>query len=605
MRFKKDSIFFIFLFGLVLLTAQDDFVLKKIQIKGNHTISNSKLKRNLTLKAKNISHIILFWKTKPKFNEFYLEEDIKQIIVNYQKEGFLHVLVSAEKKILSKNKELILIFTIEENEPVITQSLNYLLNVETGEDETRFQKILHEHKTKWELKSGYKFRDDNVQSTRKQIYRLLHENGYPFPEVDFFLDLKNKNLNVDVTYQIDTGHYCDFGKISVAGNDKTPSNVILKQVSIQENEMFSQNEIEKTQRFVQQLGMFQVVTIRNRLTDIVDNKIPIEIFVQELPYWTIKTGIGYGLEERFRVTLNVKKLGFLGGARRADFYAKHSFLEPYHFSLKLIQPSFLNRQNTLSMNPFLRKEHETGYDLDRLGIILMLQQNVSASTHIFSNYKFERNFLEEKQTIRSELSNHYYNKSSISWGISSNNSEPPFYPDKGFYFSAVTTLSGLKFGSKFHYIQGLFDVRKYLQITDKSVLAMKGKLGMMKPVWGDEITPIEERFYAGGSSSIRGWGRGEIGPHNEDGVSVGGNSYLEGSLELRQRIYKIFYLVIFGDAGNVWQLHNQYDFNDLLYAGGLGIRIKTPLGPIRFDAAQPVWNNRKRIQLHISIGQAF
>jgi outer membrane translocation and assembly module TamA len=80
---------------------------------------------------------------------------------------------------------------------------------------------------------------------------------------------------------------------------------------------------------------------------------------------------------------------------------------------------------------------------------------------------------------------------------------------------------------------------------------------------------------------------------------------LEGSLELRQRIYKIFYLVIFGDAGNVWQLHNQYDFNDLLYAGGLGIRIKTPLGPIRFDAAQPVWNNRKRIQLHISIGQAF
>ncbi len=149
------------------------------------------------------------------------------------------------------------------------------------------------------------------------------------------------------------------------------------------------------------------------------------------------------------------------------------------------------------------------------------------------------------------------------------------------------------------------DIRKYKSIVSGTVLAGRAKVGAMKPIWGDDVTPIEERFYAGGSSSVRGWARGEIGPQDEENRPIGGNSYLEFSLELRQKIYKIFYLVAFTDAGNIWQNDKGHDFADLVYSGGLGFRIHTPIGPIRFDAAQPIKNSKKRIQLHVSIGQAF
>jgi outer membrane protein insertion porin family len=587
-----------------LCFAQDDYELKKISFEGNKTISSGNLKRHLSLKAKNFGHVLLFWKDAPTFNEYYLEEDIKQITLDYQKEGFLHVQVTSEKEINKKKKQVKLTFQITENQPVLVQAIDYDMATETENDKERIERLLAEKQEELALSKAQRFRDADVQKTKKQIYRFLQEFGYPFPEVDFAIHLQEDKTSAAVVYQITPGTYCDFGKVSVIGNEKTPTKVILKQATILENEMFTQKEIEKTQRNVQQLGMFQIVTMRNRLAEIEDNKIPIDIVVHELPYWSLKTGIGYGLEDRFRVSLTIKKLGFLGGARRANIFLKHSYLEPYHFSLKVTQPSFLNLKSSLSVNPFLRKEHEKAYDLQRFGIVTTLQYNLSAFSNTFINYKFERNNLEARQED-SELNSEFYNKSSVSWGISFDNSAPPFFPENGFNVSTVTTLSGLKLGSRYHYLQGLLDVRKYQSIVRGTVLAGRVKIGAMKPIWGDDVTPIEERFYAGGSNSVRGWARGEIGPQDEEDRPIGGNSYLEFSLELRQKIYKIFYLVAFADAGNIWQEYSGHDFGDLVYSGGLGIRIHTPIGPIRFDAAQPIMHSKKRIQLHISIGQAF
>ncbi len=81
------------LFSAILLTtmycfAQDDYVLKKISFEGNKTISSGNLKRNLSLKAKNIGHVLLFWKDAPTFNEFYLEEDIKTNYAGLSERGF-------------------------------------------------------------------------------------------------------------------------------------------------------------------------------------------------------------------------------------------------------------------------------------------------------------------------------------------------------------------------------------------------------------------------------------------------------------------------------------------------------------------------------------
>ena len=230
------------------------------------------------------------------------------------------------------------------------------------------------------------------------------------------------------------------------------------------------------------------------------------------------------------------------------------------------------------------------------------------SANTFIKYKFERDNLQINSDLTDELLNvtqENYNKSSISAGISIDDSSPAFSPLQGYSASFVTTLSGLKLGSEYHYLQGLIDLRKYNEISEGAVLAAKVKAGIMKPIWGDATTPIDERFFAGGSNSIRGWARGEIGPQSIEGIALGGESYLEFSAEWRQHLWRMLSGVMFCDAGNVWAGYDEYDLNDIKYSAGLGIRIDTPIGPIRFDAAQPLGSADKQIQLHLNIGQAF
>ena len=59
------------------------------------------------------------------------------------------------------------------------------------------------------------------------------------------------------------------------------------------------------------------------------------------------------------------------------------------------------------------------------------------------------------------------------------------------------------------------------------------------------------------------------------------------------------------DAGNVWQDTYAVELGDLRYAAGAGIRFETPIGPIRFDMARPVWDEKKSWQWHLSVGHAF
>jgi outer membrane protein insertion porin family len=137
------------------------------------------------------------------------------------------------------------------------------------------------------------------------------------------------------------------------------------------------------------------------------------------------------------------------------------------------------------------------------------------------------------------------------------------------------------------------------------VLATRLRLGGINSYDDNEFVPIEDRFFAGGSSSVRGWARAMLGPKDDEGTPIGGNSLIELSVELRYPIFGILSGVVFTDAGNVQLDKFSYDLGDLHYAAGLGIRIATPIGPVRVDVARPIFDDDHDTQLHINVGQAF
>jgi outer membrane protein insertion porin family/translocation and assembly module TamA len=127
--------------------------------------------------------------------------------------------------------------------------------------------------------------------------------------------------------------------------------------------------------------------------------------------------------------------------------------------------------------------------------------------------------------------------------------------------------------------------------------------------------PFYKRYFLGGASSIRGWGRYEVSPLSGFGFPIGGFSTLEGSSEIRFPVWGNLGGIAFIDYGNVWSGAWEFDVKDLRYAAGPGLRYVTPIGPIRVDVGfqlNPIdgllvngAEQKRPLRIHFSIGQAF
>ena len=106
------------------------------------------------------------------------------------------------------------------------------------------------------------------------------------------------------------------------------------------------------------------------------------------------------------------------------------------------------------------------------------------------------------------------------------------------------------------------------------------------------------RFFAGGDQSIRGYDYHSLGPEDADGNVIGGSSLLTGSIEYEHRLFGNYYGAAFVDAGNA------FDGTDLnaVVGAGVGIKWRSPIGPIRLYVAHPFSLDETGIKLHVSVG---
>jgi outer membrane protein insertion porin family len=198
-----------------------------------------------------------------------------------------------------------------------------------------------------------------------------------------------------------------------------------------------------------------------------------------------------------------------------------------------------------------------------------------------------------------------YPKSSVSLGMIRSTGRPLLNPADGSYESLVVMYSGLGSGTPYHFLKATMDLRRYDPLWGGLILATRVEMGGIRSYDPDGFVPVEERFYAGGSTSVRGWDRFLLGPLDAAGKPLGGKSLVEGSVEARFPLSTSFGATLFVDLGNVWQESFDFRFNELRYCAGAGVRLETPIGPIRFDCAVPIFEGEQSANFFFSIGQAF
>ncbi|MEJ2054295.1 MAG: BamA/TamA family outer membrane protein, partial [Calditrichaceae bacterium] len=362
------------------------------------------------------------------------------------------------------------------------------------------------------------------------------------------------------------------------------------------------------------LEVFQYVNLQASDLDKRPTQIPIQVQVKERDLRSLSIGLGYGTEESFRVKADWTNRNFLGGIRILRANLKHSTkLLPIDAQIELSQPFFFDDQNDFLLRTFYTWQDEESYEARRIGVGTAFNRQLSGRNNVFITTRTERDSVRAKGNITNQNTNNLYNKSVLTTGFKHNSTNNLFTPSKGSIARIMIEESGLLFNSKFKYFKSSIEYRSYRELTGNVVFAFRLFLGSMKPYAGRVTTPIEERFYAGGSYSVRGWGRQQLGPSVRDSTSgkrvpVGGNSDLEGNLEIRYPIYKNLGGSVFLDFGNVWSNWNGIDVTTLKYALGTGLNYNTPIGPVRVDFAWKLnkqYANESNYQIHISIGQAF
>ncbi len=589
--------------------AQSGYEVRDVSFDGNVTFSDDRLQEVVAVYGAGWITRTFFGKDPYTYDEQVIQTDITRLTKFYQRNGFLSVDISFNsREVNHDDRSLSVAFTIDEGPPVTVSSLGYTYSdTSTAPQATRRElesRFGHDLATR----PGNRFQDETVEQDRRRIVESYAHIGYAYITAEPLLDVDTTDNTVAITWQIDTGPVCSFGDITVENEGPIAPSLVRKQMALEPGERYDRALLDESQEQIYQLGVFQIVTVSGRLDKIHNPVIPVHVKLKVAPIWSLRLGGGWGREDGFRALTDFQLLDVFGGARRLDIALKRSGLEPYSVSVTLTQPGLFTPLTTGSVNPFLRRQDEPGFTVNRWGTNVSLRHRFNSFLTGSATYTLERIELDtatvSDEVVLDENIDDLYNRSSITVGITFDDSRPMFSPGRGWFLGNATKVAGLGLGSQYKYIRPLVDVRHYRPFIGIT-LALRAEIGAIDSWGGTDFVPIEDRLFSGGSQSIRGWARSELGPVDAAGTPLGGNSKLELSSELRYPIYGRFSGVVFFEGGNVWRDSFDYDPSDLRYATGAGLRFRTPVGPIRLDLARPVFDDETTLQYHISIGEAF
>ena len=591
------------------LFAQDNYEIRHINFHGNKTLDKQFLLDAMSLKEVSFLEKVLTKKERELYNKEIINMDMQRLISTYQSEGFLNVKATLEPLTINeKRKNVKLDIKIKEGKPVLVDTVTFHFNDKSVHFNT--DSLVKRLERKLTLKKGKRFRDEDLNTDVSLIEDALKSLGYAYVNVDYNLTLDLKAFKTGIQYSIQPGPKSYVGETQISGNKHVSEKFIRKQLKYKKGQLYNQSLLDKTQKSLYQLQLFRIVSVlpqTNQETQ--KNPIDVKINVDEAPRMTTRFGAGYGTEDKFRAFLDFNYHGFLGGARRINLHLKHSALVPYSASLRWIQPELFGILNsTIEINPFLSRNAEPGYKTRTYGLNIPVTYQFNRWLNSSLNYYLE----DVEQTVEPgdpeftnmESNKFPYKKSGLLSTTIFDNSHPQFSPEKGVNLSVGFKLNGYLFGGDFSYTRLWADFRTYHKVGEV-VIATRLMAGGITSADTSGFIPVEDRFYAGGNNSVRGWNRSELGPKRASGSPLGGKSVLEGNLEFRYKLFWRLSGAVFLDVGNVWLPSFAYHINELAYATGGGLRLETPIGPIRFDLGFPIYNQKKSPQFFISVGQSF
>jgi len=614
----------------------DRYRLAGVAFDGNKYFDTSLLTRRLKLQPASFA-------SNGRFSQQMMRDDADSIRALYLANGFRDAQVSTQVNdhYRGKRNDLFVTFHIVEG----AQTRIASLKIEGNQAISTATLLSVSGST-----AGQPYSGSGVASDRNNILALYFNQGFPDARMDDQVSSAGDH-EVNVTYRVIEGPQVNVSSVLLTGYRYTRRGIIARQVTIKPGGPLREGDVASTQRQLYNLGVFNRVQVAPQNPDGTDPEKAVVVDVTEGDRYTLGYGFGFEvqnigvnctqtittvnnnkvtvcppnetkLEASPRGIFEIARNNMFGRAQTLSLSARASTLE-YRGSLAYTASNFLNdRKLSLELSTFAGKSQDVStFTSTQFQGGLQVAEHVTPSSSFLYRYFYRQ---VEASNLASTISleeipllSQPTQVSGFGVTYARDRRDNPADATRGNFNSVDFSDAIESIGSSASFLRGFFQNSSYYSFGRAFVFARSVRFGVEEPMGNTvppyspacipDVTgaiscvtvPLPERFYAGGGTSLRGFGLDEAGPRDPaTGFPVGGLALLIFNQELRfpMRLPIIGNRLggtIFYDGGNVyddiyhitlaWKSKSMTDLNYWSNTVGFGLRYPTPVGPVRID----------------------
>jgi outer membrane protein insertion porin family len=601
----------------ITVTEGNKILIRQIRFDGNRAFTASKLKKSMETTEK----WLFSWLTGAgTYKEEVLKNDTTAIADLYFNNGYVNVKVGEPKiELLPDKSGLTVTIAIIEGDQFRTGTIDFKGDLLESRDE--LAKLV-------KLKSGEVFSRATLRVDVFALTDLYADKGYAFANVNPLTRLIPEQKNIDLTFDFEKGEKVYIDRINISGNTKTRDKVIRRELKLAEGDQYSSTGIKKSKQNLMNLGFFEEANLATAKGGS-DNKLNLNVDVKEKPTGTFSIGGGYSSLDGLIGQGSVQQANFLGLGLKMNVSASIGG-KSQTYNLGLTDPYFMDTRWTIGGDVYRTERQYIDYTRRATGGDIKAGYPLSDTMSTFFVYKYEeKQIYDQSQSLLDSIRNGLItapettsSTSAISASLNRNSTDYRLDPTRGMTNSLSVEFAGL--GGTNRYLRYIGQTSYYIPAFWSAVFSVHATLGHIQAL-GKEI-PIDEKFYLGGISTLRGYGGRTVSPFRANTVVttdvngikttsiarayIGGDTEAIGNLELVFPLLKEAGLkgVLFFDAGNAYEKASDI-FSVVRNSYGFGFRWFSPIGPLRLEYGIPL-NPRKDIdsgggKLEFSIGGFF
>lgn len=582
--------------------------IRRLNFVGNKNISSKKLLKSISTRPDTLF-------TSGYFKDEVFQTDLEKLKALYENLGFLDAKISHKIQYDKAKRWMDLTIETEEGKKYIVGDIFIKGNVIFPEKELRLR---------LKMVSTQAFSQTGLRMDIANLQQFYYQKGYMKADVGGSSALNPQTGKVDITYTIVENELIYVDKIKIKGNLKTKDVVIRRELRTFPNERFDGDKLRRSKERLYNLGYFEEVTFDTE-PGTAPNKENLVVTVKETKTGEFSFGGGFSSVEQLVGFVSITQKNFdllnfptfTGDGQKLRLMGEFGTISR-NYELGWIEPWILDFPLLFGFDAYQRIHSRRtglgyGYDEDRKGgdirfgkeitdyltaDLFYIREDVKI-TDVASNASADLIAEEGKNRISKTL-----------FKLTQDKRDSVFNPTNGYLASSTVEYAGGPLGGTKDFVKYTANTGLYFTHFEKLVLELEGLAGIADAFGNSTKVPIYERFYVGGANSIRGYRERRVGPKDPSSDDpIGGEAILLGNAEYTFPLYEnVLKGAVFYDIGNVWSKWDDIGTHGFKSGTGAGIRVKTPIGPVRLDYGYPlskVPGEAKRGRFHFTVSQGF